>query len=283
MTANPRRRSRPAALGIALGIALVALIPAGCGSSSSVRTAPTTGAAVPTTSAAPTATVAPGGPGVDLTEFFVRGTKVGIGHRRVASTSAVARAALDQLLAGPDATERDAGLTTAIAPGTRLTSLAVADGIATVDLTPDLTVGLVEPARTQARAQVVFTLSQFPTVTSVRIDGAPAVARDAFAAVTPAVLLLSVAPGDLVGNPVAVAGLNNTFENTVQVELLDAQRKVVASTAATGSGQMGTWGPFSVNVGFPAGGGATGYVRTFTTSAETGARIDVTEVPVRFA
>ena len=111
-------------------------------------------------------------------------------------------------------------------------------------------------------AQVVFTLTQFPSVDGVafRIDGKPTTVftgdgviipspagRDEFRDVTPAVFLESVAPGDIVASPVKVAGESNTFEATVRIRILGADRSVLADTFTTATGGNGTWGTFSEN------------------------------------
>jgi len=262
-------------------VAAVGLSACGTGTVST-RDTPTTTVTAPGTTAAPatpSGTVAPDAPGVDLVEFFLRGTDVGVGHRRVGPTAAVARAALDQLLAGPDATERTAGLSTAIASGLRVTALSIADGTADVTFSGDLA-----PAadRHRAEAQVVFTLSQFPTVTAVRIAGGAPLTRAAFADVTPHILVLSPAPGQEVRSPVTIAGLNNSFESTFQAQVLDADRRVLVTAPVTGKGEMGTWGPFAIDLTFSATPGSAGYVRVFDISAESGARVDLVDVPVRF-
>src|SRR5690606_15313075 len=94
---------------------------------------------------------------------------------REATGPAVAAGALRGLLAGPTDAERALGFGTAIPAGTTLNGVVVADGVATVDLSGDFASG-GGSASMQARvAQVVFTLTQFPTVDSVdfELDGEP--------------------------------------------------------------------------------------------------------------
>ena len=81
-------------------------------------------------------------------------------------------------------------------------------------------------------AQVVFTLTQFPSVERVafRVAGTPTtvfggegvmldpqVDRSDFADITPLVFVESVAPGDAITTPVKVAGMSNTFEANVRI------------------------------------------------------------------
>lgn len=92
-------------------------------------------------------------------------------NRRVAKTSAVAKAALEQMLKGPSAVEQIAGYVTNINEGVRINSLTIENGVAKVDLSDELQRELGGSCRVTAiRAQVVDTLSQFSTVSSVIIS-----------------------------------------------------------------------------------------------------------------
>ena len=108
-------------------LVLGALVVAGCdGGSEEAGTTPTP----PTTSTNGTTTPAQSSVAV----YFLRDGKVSPVRRTVAATPAVARAAMTALLQGPTEEESTDGLSSAIPVGTRLLDLAVADGIATVDL-----------------------------------------------------------------------------------------------------------------------------------------------------
>jgi len=225
----------------------------------------------------PSGTVAPGAAGVGLQVVFLDGGKVATGHRRVAPTQAVARAALEQLIAGPNATEQGAGFTTLVPAGTRIDGLDVAGGVATVTLSP-------QPTDPAARAQVVYTLTQFPTVDAVRFGtGGTPLGRDDVRDATPLVFLQSVTPGELVTSPVTVAGEANTFEGTVRIQVLGANGAVLADTFTTATSGSGTWGTFSEKVAFDPGTHTTGTVRVFWDSPKDGSPQDVVEVPVRFS
>ena len=290
---------RPAVRTLALAAALLVLLAGlltacGGGSDEEVESptrdtsaASTTPASVPpssTTAPRTSSTVPPTAPGVDLDVFFLRGDKLGTAHRRVAPTQSVARTALEQLFAGPNATEQGAGMRTVMAAATKVDGLDIADGLATVQLSPYFGRGYNDVTAQQARAQIVFTLTQFTTVQRVRFGiGAPIVDRGSYTDVLPFVLVESVAPGDVITSPVTIAGLNNTFENTVRMRVLGANRRVLADTFTTGTGGMGTWGPFSVKIGFAKGADATGFVVVFEDSPKDGSMINVVEIPVRFA
>src|SRR5204863_8423548 len=107
--------------------------------------------------------------------WFARGEQLVSERRTHARTPRVATAAASALLAGPTSAERAAGVKTAIPAGTRLLGVSINDGVATVDLTSQYQSGGGSPSMQVRLGQVVYTLTQFPTVKSVRfaLDGAP--------------------------------------------------------------------------------------------------------------
>ena len=178
---------------------------------------------------------------------------------RQAEGEAVARGALEALLAGPSDEERDAGLTTEIPDGTELLDLAVADGTATVDLSGAFDDG-GGSASMQARvAQVVATLTQFPSIERVafRLDGEPVTAiggegvavdpplgRGDIEPQTPAILVESPAVGETVSSPLTIRGTANTFEANFRVSVTAADGTTLYDsfvTATSGSGVRGTF------------------------------------------
>ena len=165
--------------------------------------------------------------------YFLRGGKVSPVQREVMAP-AVGSAAVRELLEGPAA--GDPGVKTAIPDGTQLESLTIAGGVASVQLSE-------QPADDAARAQLVYTLTQFPTVRRVDFgaDLRP-VGRRAFEAETPAVLVETPLPGESVQSGFAVRGTANTFEATFNYELKDASGAVLRKnfvTATSGSGTRG--------------------------------------------
>src|SRR6188474_1202003 len=116
--------TRAAVVLAALGLAALA---AGCDGAGDGDSSATT-----TTTATTPTTTSPGATSVAV--YFLRDGKVAPVRRRVPATTAVARAAMRALLAGPTEAERDAGLVSAIPEGTSLRDIALADGVATVDL-----------------------------------------------------------------------------------------------------------------------------------------------------
>jgi germination protein M len=259
-------------------VALVALT-AGCGKSSSP----------PATTAAPEPTTAGPAPGATTTTtaqttstttllrvYFLEDGKVAPVARSVSSTRAVAMAALQALSDGPTAEERRRGFRTALPSGTAVSGLRIADGVATVDLQDNLS--------HEGLAQTVYTLTQFPTVKSVRpsrsLGGAISLSRDDFEDVTPSILVESPLPEQAVTSPLEVRGTANTFEATFDIELRNSSGVRVAWRFVTATSGSGTRGTFDTTISFPRTGGALTLV-AYEPSAENGKRIHVVRVPVR--
>ncbi len=110
-----------------------------------------------------------------LEVWFVRHGRLVEALRTHRSTPGVATAALEALLTGPTRAERRAGLTTKIPRGTRPLGVTIANGVARVDLSSDFEAGAGAGSLQLRLAQVVYTLTQFPTVKAVRfeLDGSP--------------------------------------------------------------------------------------------------------------
>jgi germination protein M len=251
----------------------------------------------------PTATPVPAGAGTTVVRaYFVLGSftdNEGLAPvlREVPQTKAVATAAMRQLLAGPDEPELAArpAMYTAIPEGTTLLGISIANGIATVNLSREFESG-GGSASMQARvAQVVYTLTQFPTVTGVRfqLDGVAVTAlggeglvldqpvgRDDFRDQLPAIFVDRPAWGASLGNPGTVSGEANVFEATLQVELLDAGGRSLVAKTVTATCGTGCWGSFRTSLAYSVGRGQWGTLRVFESSAQDGSPINVTEYPV---
>src|SRR5450759_1175448 len=87
--------------------------------------------------------------------------------RTVPATRAVATAAVRELLAGPASDER--GLLTMIPAGSQLLGITIDGSVATVDLTGAFESGGGSASMFGRLAQLIYTLTQFPTVDTVRL------------------------------------------------------------------------------------------------------------------
>ena len=92
-------------------------------------------------------------------------------EREIPNTQASARAALEQLLAGPTVPEQAAGYFTSINSGVTVRRLTIKNGVATVDFDEQLESQVGGSCRVAAiRAQIDATLMQFSTVRSVVVS-----------------------------------------------------------------------------------------------------------------
>jgi hypothetical protein len=245
---------------VAVAGGLLAVGAAGCGSEKAVslgKPKPAT-----TTGKEPTGTVPTL---LSLEVWFTRGDGLLAVRRTHSPTPTVATAAVNALLDGPTADERANGLTSEVPAGTKLLGIAIRNGVATVDLTSEYQSGGGSRSMQTRLGQVVYTLTQFPTVQKVRfrLDGTPVnvfssegivldhpVGRADYADLLPAIEVTKPSEGDRVTSPVTVAGTANVFEANVTVEVLDAAGKVVGNTFTTATCGTGCRGTYSVPVSF---------------------------------
>jgi germination protein M len=210
-----------------------------------------------------TTTTSIAGETTTLKVYFLRDEKVGPAGRTVPKSQTPAKVAMEQLLAGPTAQDKGAKLDTAIPPGTTLHSVTITNGVATVDLSGSFASGGGSLSMQGRVAQVVYTLTQFPTVKGVlfELDGQRVdvlggegvvvdepVTRKDYRDLLPAILVVDPQIGTRVNNPVVVQGTANVFEANVQVDVVDASGKVVGSAFTTATCGTGCRGTFSVRV-----------------------------------
>ena len=297
----------------------VSLLAVGCGtpSSGSLGPAPTTtagssspasppasGTASGTASATaspsgqrPTATPAPApAREIGVQAWFSRNGKLFVTQRTVPVTTGVGRGALDRLLTGPSAAENAAGLRSQIPAGTTLRGLRISAGIATADLSSSFESAASPSAMPLRIAQVVYTLTQFPTVTGVRfaidgqgktvVGGVPVQSpqtRAMYGGYLPAITVQSPVIGAQVGNPVAVSGTADVFEATVSVRILNSAGHEIARTFTTATCGTGCRGDYSVTIPYSVPRTQPGTIVVFESSAKDGQPVNVQQIPVTLA
>ena len=230
--------------------------------------------------------------------YLLRDGRVTPVSRTVESSPAVARASLEALLEGPTTEERAGGLASAIPEGTTLRDVAIVDRVATVDLSGPFDDGGGSASMLGRVAQVVATLTRFPTVERVafRLDGEPVTAiggegvvvdppigRLAIEQQTPQILVESPLPGGTVSSPIRLRGTANVFEATVSLELRDAADEVLLETFTTATSGNGTRGTFAAELEVPEGAEGAVTIVAFEASAEDGRPLHVVRVPVTLA
>lgn len=237
-------------------------VAAGCGSEKAVSLGPAGGKTGTTAATEPTGTVPTS---VSLEVWFLDGEQLVRQTRSLEATPLVATAAMKALLAGPSPGELAAGLGTSVPAGTKLLGISIKKGVATVDLTSQYQSGGGSLSMKARLAQVVYTLTQFPTVRAVlfHLDGEPVnvfsgegivldhpVGRKDYEDLLPVIAVDKPVAGERVSSPVRVSGSANVFEANVTVKVLDQNGKVLVSTFTTATCGTGCRGTYSVPVAF---------------------------------
>lgn len=233
-----------------------------------------------------------------LKVYFMKKDKLAVAGRTVPATKAVGRAAMLQLLSGPSRADKARGMTTCVPAQTKLLGLSVANGTATVDLSKSFESGGGSLSMTARLAQVVYTLTQFPTVSRVvfwlegrrvTVFGGEGIMLDhpatraSFEYVTPAILVEAPTPGQVVSSPVRVSGTANVFEADFWAELTSSSGRVLSRRHVHASSGTGTRGTFSATLSYSSPGGQKGTLVAYDLSPKDGHRENVVRVPVVLA
>jgi germination protein M len=250
---------------------------------------PTDEPSSPATSPSATPTTKPSGTSIVRTYFWLGGPEGSAGIvatlREVPGTKAVATAALNALLAGPTATETKHEISTAIPDGTQLLGLSVESGEATVNLSSEFESGGDASAVQTRLGQVVYTLTQFPSVKSVvvQVEGVPpakALGRADFVGLLPAIWVDRPAWNAAIGNPAHVTGSADVFEATFRISILDGSGAVIADQQAMASCGSGCRGTFDTTVPYTIGKAQYGTLRVYDPSEKDGSPQSVREYRV---
>jgi germination protein M len=255
---------------------------------------PASGSASPSPAGSPQGTTV-------VRAYFLLGGSQGVSGpvpvlRDVAATRAVATAAMRQLLQGPTDREERAKISTAIPGGTELLDLSIDDrGVATVDLSHEFEVAGDSASVLGRLSQVVYTLTQFPSVKSVlfRVEGRDVhafggegavldgpVTRSDYDAILPSIFVDRPAWGAALGNPGRVTGNANVFEATFRIALLDGSGNVLVDQQAMASCGTGCRGTFDVTLRYDVPKAQYGTLRVYYGSAKDGSPQDIRDYSV---
>jgi germination protein M len=195
--------------------------------------------------------------------------------REVPATKAVATAAVNALLAGPVAAENSRGISTAIPDATQLLGLSIDNGVATIDLSSEFQAGGGGDAYQTRLAQVVYTLTQFPSIRAVglQIEGSGdsiALKRTDYVQLLPAIWVDRPAWGASVGNPAHVTGSADVFEATFRISILDGTSKVIVDQQVMATCGTGCRGTFDTTVPYTVSKAQYGTLRVYDRSAKDG-------------
>jgi len=285
---------------VVLGVGLLAMACAKSGASS-LGPAPTGTGPSPTLtppvnpSGAPSVTPAPNGRKLTFEVWLTKGGKLFVTKRTEPFDVAVGKLSLEALQRGPSASELGAGVATEVPPplqpaggqpgdfiGASIAIASLAGGNALVNVQPPWPVlQQGTPAARLAMAQIVYTLTQYSTISRVTFRGDTNLySRAAFDDLLPAILVEGPVIGQRISNPVTVSGTANVFEATVSLRILDGNGKTVANTFTTATCGTGCRGDYSVSVPYSVDRVQMGIVEVYESSAKDGSAINVVDIPV---
>jgi len=184
---------------------------------------------------------------------------------------------------------------TSIPEGARFLGLKIDNGIATVNLSREFESGGGSASVLGRLAQVVYTLTQFPTVSGVKfeLDGVPVtvfsgegvsltdpVGRRDYTDQLPAIFVDRPAWGGVLGKPARITGLANVFEARFRVRILDAGHRSLADGPVMATCGTGCRGTFDVTVPYHLAAPGWGTLQVYVLSAKDGSVESLTEYPV---
>ena len=217
-------------------------------------------------------------------------------YREIPQTQAVATAAMRELIVGPTADERAGvpALSSAVPADTMLLGINIEGGLATVDLSREFEAGGGTFSMAARLAQVVLTMTQFPTVQLVEfhLDGEPVsifssegiimdhpVGREDFRDLTPLILVDDPAYGAPASCPLRVRGVAAVFEAQFNWLLADWDGRVVAEGSAMTDNGMG-WGSFEFTIPCSVEEREFASLIVFDYSARDGTQENIREHPI---
>ncbi|MGY6502633.1 MAG: GerMN domain-containing protein [Acidimicrobiales bacterium] len=289
-------------------LATLVLLAAGCGDDDTDTTTTTDGppatddTTTTTEAETTTTTTTEGAETTDVSVYFLDGEVLKVGYVRTVEGMGVAAAAVEELLAGPNTDDEALGLSTSIPDGTELLGLNIVDNQATIDLSGEFESGGGSLSMNARLAQVVYTVTQFPSVESVvlQLDGdavdvfggegllidGPLTRADFefpgdFETMAPNILVETPRPGETVSDEIRVAGRANTFEAALYFEVTDADGEVIVpETYGMATSGTGTPGDFDEVIELPGGTSGEIILLAYEISMEDGSRTGVSEVPL---
>jgi hypothetical protein len=215
--------------------------------------------------------------------------------RVVPKSTGVARAAMNALL-DPDAVlAKYDQVSSAVPAGSKVLGLSVKNGVATIDLSSEFESGGGSAAARYRLGQVVYTLTQFPTVRSVlfQIEGRTVTtfgaegivldgpqARIDFEDLLRSIFVDRPAFGAAANNPARITGNADVFEATFRVALLDGSKKVLVDKMAMATCGTGCRGTFDVTLQYAVPKAQWGTLRVYFGSAMDGSPEDIRDYPV---
>lgn len=205
--------------------------------------------------------IAPGGGNEGRAEPFLVSVE-----RELPATPQIAHATLRALIEGPSAADQALidDVSSAVPGETLLLGVTIDDRVATVDLSSEFESGGGSFSMFSRLAQVVYTVTQFPTVDAVtfHLDGQPVtvfsgegivldapVSRDDYLDLLPGVFIDTPPAGAEVSSPLRITGKAVVFEATFQYRLEAEDSTVLTEGFAMTDNGMG-WGDIDSTIRF---------------------------------
>ncbi|MBS3939831.1 MAG: GerMN domain-containing protein [Actinobacteria bacterium] len=235
--------------------------------------------------------VAPGGGTAGRADPFLVSVQ-----REIPSTEGIALATLRELVDGPSSADEEMidGIATSVPAESLVLGVNIADGLATVDLSREFESGGGSFSMFSRLAQVIYTVTQFPTVDEVtfHLDGRPVTvfsgegitidepaSRVDFVDLLPTVFVDTPAAGAEVETPLRVTGMGAVFEATFQYRLETADGTVLDEGFAMTDNGMG-WGSFDITLDVSVDAPTEATLTVFEYSAKDGSVQALRETPL---
>lgn len=183
---------------------------------------------------------------------------------------------------------------------TKINSINIKDGLATVDFSSDvLRANVGASGEAMGIQSIVNTLTEFPEIKKVsftvegKVEGAmdwwghvglyeQPFSRDLSTVYEPVIWVTSPTPDQKVASPVEVTGSARVFEATVNIRLVDDSGIIIAEGFATASEGAPGRGDFKHSLAFSAASPGKGALEVFWTSPKDGGILDKVSVPVNW-
>lgn len=208
-------------------------------------------------------------------------------QREIPSTPGIARATLDELIEGPSSSDAALidGIASSVPSDTLVLGINIDDGLATVDLSREFESGGGSFSMLARLAQVVFSVTQFPTVNAVEflLDGEPVTVfsgegieidgpatREDLVDLLPRVFVDRPAAGaEVAGGSLRMTGTAAVFEAEFQYRLETEDGKVLAEGFAMTDNGVG-WGSFDATIDYEIDGTREATLTVWEYSAKDG-------------
>ena len=288
---------------VVIGVALIALVLASCGSDGAGET---TTIAEATTTVVPETTTTTAAEPTGMAVYFLLeeleeqppGPFLVPVYREADAGDDPAMTVVELLLAGPtsDETAGTPGISTGIPEGTQVLGVDIAAGLATVDLSGGYDDGGGSFGMFARLAQVVYTLTRLPDVDEVafEIEGEPVTVfssegieldgpqqRDDYYDLLPPIFVDYPVWGEPVTSPIQVSGLSNVFEAVSQVMLTDDDGEPLFEDTVMATCGTGCWGGWEIEIPYAVDMEQFGALIVWEFSAQDVSRIHIREYPVQ--